>query len=131
MGVAGGRARTKICITNLDKIRGEDMPKNKPSNWGTSGGDWSDTGTFVRKPSTGWLHRESELTNGSYVRYKLNVSIILVPSCEFTLLVFGLCRDYRVNEITTVSSKDVSNTVIRDLLNVIFTDLYIVKLLLN
>lgn len=39
-----------------------------------AGGDWSDTGTFVRKPATGWLHKESDLTSGAYVKYRLNVS---------------------------------------------------------
>ena len=51
---------------------GKDMPKNKP-NAGSSAGDWSNTGTFVRKPATGWLHRDLDLTDGAYVKYRLNV----------------------------------------------------------
>lgn len=42
--------------------------------WGVSGGDWSETGTFVRKPPTGWLHSEQDLTDGAYVRYQIAVS---------------------------------------------------------
>ena len=49
------------------------MRRNKPSS-GISGGDWSDTGTFVRKPATGWLHKDSDLANGAYVKYRLSVS---------------------------------------------------------
>uniref|UniRef100_A0A1X7UC28 PID domain-containing protein n=1 Tax=Amphimedon queenslandica TaxID=400682 RepID=A0A1X7UC28_AMPQE len=49
------------------------MPRNRGGGGGgeAGGGDWSDTGTFVRKPATGWLHKDTDLADGSYIRYKL------------------------------------------------------------
>ena len=41
--------------------------------WSGAGGDWSDTGTFVRKPATGWIHRSEDLVDGSEIRYRVTV----------------------------------------------------------
>lgn len=46
------------------------MPKTKRD--GEAGlGDWSSTGTFLRKPSSGWLHEERELKDGSSINYQI------------------------------------------------------------
>ena len=69
-----------LCLDTDKKLtckKSCEMPKNKPSGgggWGVSGTDWSDTGTFVRKPSSGWLHSETDLNDGAYVKYRLTVS---------------------------------------------------------
>lgn len=48
------------------------MPKTKRD--GEAGlGDWSSTGTFLRKPSSGWLHEERELKDGSSINYQIKV----------------------------------------------------------
>ena len=89
------------------------MRKNKPSGLGGSGGDWSDTGTFVRKPASGWLHKEHELTNGSYVRYKLSVRFIIISTVSSTcFVVLRMCRDNRINESPSISSTNFSDAVI-------------------
>ena len=44
------------------------MPKTK-ENSGCS--DWTQTGTFIRKPVSGWLHSDTDMTDGSFVRYRL------------------------------------------------------------
>ena len=36
-------------------------------------GDWSSTGTFLRKPTTGWLHEDHELCNQSSINYRIQV----------------------------------------------------------
>ena len=36
-------------------------------------GDWSTTGTFLRKPAGGWLHEDRELQNGLCVNYSVHV----------------------------------------------------------
>ena len=36
-------------------------------------GDWSTTGTFLRKPAGGWLHEDRELQNGLSVNYSVQV----------------------------------------------------------
>lgn len=41
-------------------------------------GDWSTTGTFLRKPAGGWLHEDRELQNGLSVNY--NVQVLNHPS---------------------------------------------------
>ena len=48
----------------------------KAKQW-SGGGDWSDTGTFVRKPSTGWIHKDQDLLDGSEIRYRVAVRLIL------------------------------------------------------
>ena len=40
-------------------------------------GDWSSTGTFLRKPPTGWLHEDRELMTGSCIDYEVHVSLHL------------------------------------------------------
>ena len=37
-------------------------------------GDWSTTGTFLRKPAGGWLHEDQELQNGLSINYDVHVS---------------------------------------------------------
>ena len=66
------------------QVAKKNMPKTKGGGWGASGGDWTETGTFVRKPPTGWLHRDADLTDGAYVRYRLAVSLFFT----FDLLFF-------------------------------------------
>lgn len=51
------------------------MAKQKAVLHWSCGGDWSETGTFIRKPSTGWIHKDEDLTDGSAVRYRVAVSI--------------------------------------------------------
>lgn len=87
------------------------MPKNRggEAGGGGGGGDWSETGTFVRKPTTGWLHKDAELADGSYIRYKLTVrdSLLIFYSLFLSLSpssVLWLCKDHRINEISTISS---------------------------
>ena len=90
------------------------MPKNRggEAGGGGGGGDWSETGTFVRKPTTGWLHKDAELADGSYIRYKLTVrdSLFILLFFLFSFLslspssVLWLCKDHRINEISTISS---------------------------
>lgn len=36
-------------------------------------GDWSTTGTFLRKPSGGWLHEDRELQDGLSINYNVQV----------------------------------------------------------
>ena len=48
------------------------MPKTKKDAEGGHG-DWSATGTFLRKPSSGWLHEERELTRGAAINYSVQV----------------------------------------------------------
>lgn len=50
------------------------MAKQKPAHHWSAGGDWTETGTFIRKPPTGWIHRDEDLTEGSEVRYRVAVS---------------------------------------------------------
>lgn len=40
---------------------------------GDIAGDWSTTGTFLRKPAGGWLHEDRELKNGLCVNYSVQV----------------------------------------------------------
>ena len=37
------------------------------------GGDWSESGTFLRKPASGWLHEDSELMENSCINYEVEV----------------------------------------------------------
>lgn len=48
------------------------MPKTKKDAEGGLG-DWSSTGTFLRKPATGWLHEDRELMDGSSINYQVKV----------------------------------------------------------
>ena len=48
------------------------MPKTK-KDAEVGHGDWSATGTFLRKPSSGWLHEERELTRGAAINYSVQV----------------------------------------------------------
>ena len=41
---------------------------------GVGMGDWSETGTFLRKPTSGWLHEDRELMDGSSINYEVQVS---------------------------------------------------------
>ena len=46
-------------------------------------GDWSVTGTFLRKPSGGWLHEDRELQNGLSINYNVQVCLsYTVFECE-------------------------------------------------
>jgi hypothetical protein len=45
------------------------MPKTRRDERGL--GDWSSTGTFLRKPASGWLHEDHELTDQSSINYKI------------------------------------------------------------
>lgn len=54
-------------------FRGKGMPKTKKDAEGGLG-DWSSTGTFLRKPTSGWLHEERELTDGASINYPVQVS---------------------------------------------------------
>lgn len=38
-------------------------------------GDWSTTGTFLRKPTGGWLHEDPELKNGRCIDYTVQVRL--------------------------------------------------------
>ena len=49
-----------------------EMPKTRREEGGL--GDWSSTGTFLRKPSSGWLHDDHELQDQSSINYKIKVS---------------------------------------------------------
>ena len=40
---------------------------------GGFGGDWSDSGTFLRKPASGWLHDDTELMDNSCINYEVEV----------------------------------------------------------
>ena len=40
---------------------------------GGFGGDWSESGTFLRKPASGWLHEDSELMDNSCINYQVEV----------------------------------------------------------
>ena len=54
------------------------MRRNKlegASGGGGFGGDWSETGTFLRKPASGWLHEETELMDNSCINYEVEVSL--------------------------------------------------------
>jgi hypothetical protein len=41
---------------------------------GDIAGDWSTTGTFLRKPAGGWLHEDRELREGLSINYNVQVS---------------------------------------------------------
>ena len=41
---------------------------------GGFGGDWSNSGTFLRKPASGWLHEDRELMDNSCINYEVEVS---------------------------------------------------------
>ncbi|XP_064390629.1 SHC-transforming protein 1-like [Halichondria panicea] len=47
------------------------MRRNKDSVPAASAGDWSSTGTFLRRPPTGWLHEDTELMRGSFIDYEV------------------------------------------------------------
>ena len=71
------------------------MPKTKEGEGATT--DWSSTGTFLRKPQTGWLHDDRELRDGSAINYQVKVRLLLLlrtVTCSFTFCfdtVPGLC----------------------------------------
>ena len=48
------------------------MPKTRREEGGL--GDWSSTGTFLRKPTSGWLHEDRELSEQSSINYQIWVS---------------------------------------------------------
>ena len=64
------------CLRRDEKGRQTDkeleMPKTRREEGGL--GDWSSTGTFLRKPSSGWLHDDHELQEQSSINYKIKVS---------------------------------------------------------
>jgi len=39
---------------------------------------WTSTGSFIKKPTTGWLHSDRDLMNGSSITYSVRVSYIFV-----------------------------------------------------
>ena len=51
------------------------MRRNKAdgASGGGFGGDWSDSGTFLRKPASGWLHDDTELMDNSCINYEVEV----------------------------------------------------------
>ena len=57
-------------VADCDSVYG--MPKTKKDTEGGHG-DWSATGTFLRKPNSGWLHEERELTRGAAINYSIQV----------------------------------------------------------
>ena len=50
------------------------MRRNKQDGAsGGFGGDWSESGTFLRKPASGWLHEDTELMDNSCINYEVEV----------------------------------------------------------
>ena len=58
--------------------RNRDSGRDGAGGASAGGGDWSNTGTFLRKPPTGWLHEDSELMHGSFIDYEVYVSSCVV-----------------------------------------------------
>ena len=79
-------------------------------------GDWSESGTFLRKPANGWLHDDRDLTNTG-ITYKIHVcaSYVVLMRCQVFMksLVSWLHRSEEFYENTTVSDKDTSHEVCR------------------
>ena len=77
-------------------------------------GDWSDTGTFLRKPQAGWLHDDDSLINSS-VTYSVKVCLcVAVDSLDALLLrlaVPGLRAGQAVHDDTAVQRSDTSHQV--------------------
>ena len=48
------------------------MSKKKKAGAGL-GGDWSESGTFLRRPAGGWLHEDRELMDASAINYEVQV----------------------------------------------------------
>lgn len=36
---------------------------------------WTNTGSFIKKPTTGWLHNDRDLMNGASVTYSVRVGL--------------------------------------------------------
>ena len=36
---------------------------------------WTSTGSFIKKPTTGWLHNDRDLMNGSTITYSVRVRL--------------------------------------------------------
>lgn len=52
------------------------MNRRAKQHGGSVAGDWSDTGTFLRKPTGGWIHEDAELQNGLSINYNVQVSMV-------------------------------------------------------
>ena len=36
---------------------------------------WTSTGSFIKKPTTGWLHNDRDMMNGSGITYSVRVCL--------------------------------------------------------
>ena len=53
--------------------RNQNKSEGASGGGGGFGGDWSETGTFLRKPASGWLHDDAELMDNSCINYEVEV----------------------------------------------------------
>ena len=70
-GVVVSRSENQEYCRSVKVLRVE-MRKAK-QNSADLAGDWSNTGTFLRKPAGGWLHEDRELQSGLSINYSVQV----------------------------------------------------------